>query len=397
MKKIKIIQKTHFLIVMAMICTLALVGCISSNQKNVKNLQSGSASEPIKLIYDGDIGPDPCDFSTISMLHEYHNKGFIELIGVIGETPDPYLASTFSIYNQIYGNDIPIAAYNPESSDVDFGNNVIEKYYESIEKTCYIDQNKSIYRKYGNEKTFRSNDVMGTVTLYRKLLSEAEDNSIVIYAAGQLYNFPPLLMSGADRFSSLSGKELLKTKLKKIVLMAGYFPDSKVNSWYNENTSGAEWNWWAFGSKNTTKTTINALVEMGKPIIYIGAEVGWEVRVGMEMAERLGREHPTTESFYQYKHTAKLNIGKEEDSLVLTSENPAYDEIGLFVAVEGGIGEFFNAIPGRVEVDENGANSWILDDGGGESYITLLPNINQKLSEVITDRITGRFSLKINK
>ena len=41
------------------------------------------------------------------MLHEYHRHGMIELVGVVGETPDSYLASTFSIYNQLYKNDIP--------------------------------------------------------------------------------------------------------------------------------------------------------------------------------------------------------------------------------------------------------------------------------------------------
>ena len=49
------------------------------------------SAEPVKLIYDGDIGPDPCDFSTLSMLHQYHNKGMIDLIGVIGSTPDRYV------------------------------------------------------------------------------------------------------------------------------------------------------------------------------------------------------------------------------------------------------------------------------------------------------------------
>ena len=360
--------------ILAAAFALAPMGCVSSTSKEAASLYPATPpAEPIKLIYDGDIGPDPCDFSTISMLHEYHNKGFIELLGVVGETPDPYLASTFSIYNQIYGNDIPIAAYDPESSDVDFGEEVIRKYYEAVERGRHATINKTVYEKYGNEETLRSDDVMGTVTLYRKLLSEAEDDSIVIYTAGQLYNFPPLLASGADQYSSLSGEELLKSKLKEFVLMGGYFPESRVNPWYTQNCDGAEWNWWAFGSKNTTRTTISALVKMGKPITYIGAEVGFQVRVGLEMARRLGREHPTTEAFQM-------------------SNNPAYDEIALFVAVEGGIGEFFDTVQGRVQIDEHGANTWIPGEGN-ERYITLLPDVKQKLRQVITDRITGHSSI----
>jgi hypothetical protein len=383
------INNTFFTV--AAVFTLALTGCASSPSKDVTSVYPATPqAEPIKLIYDGDIGPDACDFSTISMLHEYHNKGFIELLGVFGETPDPYLASTFSIYNQVYDNDIPIAAYDPESSEVDFGEEVIRKYYEAVERDCHADENRTVFEKYGNEKTLRSGDVMGTVTLYRKLLALAEDDSIVIYTAGQLYNFPPLLASGADQYSPLSGEELLKRKLKEFVLMGGYFPESKVNPWYIENTDGAEWNWWAFGSKDTTRITLNALVKMGKPITYIGAEVGFQVRVGLEMARRLGREHPTTEAFHLFKLTARPRKGYEEDGPVLRWDNPAYDEIALFVAVEGGIGEFFGTVQGRVQVDEHGANTWIPGEGN-ERYITLLPDVKQKLRQVITDRITGRF------
>jgi len=363
---------------------LIMLFCILSCKAQVENESEISA---IKLIYDGDIGPDACDFSTISMLHEYHNKGFIELLAVIGATPDLYHASTFSIYNQIYGNEIPIAGYNPESSDVDFDEGLIKKYDEAIKEHTNADENKTIYEKYGNGKTLRSNGVTGTVTLYRKLLSEAEDNSIVIYAAGQLFNFPPLLKSGSDQYSPLSGKELLKAKLRKVVIMGGRFPESKTIG----NPIGAEWNWWAFGSKNITKMTMNALVETGKPIIYVGFEVGVQVHVGMEMIKRLGREHPTTEAFYLSKATRNPTKNTINESSFLTSENPAFDEIGLFVAVEGGIGEFFNTIQGRVEINEHGGNSWVRDEQGNESYITLLPDVEKKLSEIITDRITGDF------
>lgn len=371
------------LILLLTIAPVLFISCVTTGHV------PGTPAPRIKLIYDGDIGPDPCDFSTISMLHEYHNKGFIELLGVIGETPDPYLASTFTIYNRLYGNAIPIAAYHPESSDVDFGDDLKAKYRIAIAVACHADQNKTLNEKYGNNDPSHSDEVMGTVELYRKLLSEAEDNSITIYAAGQLYNFPPLLTSKGDRYSPLRGEELLRTKVKEFVFMGGYFPESNDLPFYTR-TEGAEWNWWAFGERNTTKTAIDAIVKMGKPVTYIGAEVGPRVLVGLEMAERLGRDHPTTEAFYLFRPITRLRKGFEEDGPELRLNNPAYDEIALFVAVEGGIGEFFGSVQGRVQVSEKGANTWGPGDGN-ERYITLLPGVNQKLREVITDRITGKF------
>ena len=347
----------------------------------------------IKLIYDGDIGPDACDFSTISMLHEYHKRGMIDLLGVIGETPDPYLASTFSIYNQLHGNDIPIAAYDSESSEVEFTKEVIDGYYKAVGRDCRADPNKTVYEKYGNDKTQRSGDVMGTVTLYRKLLSEADDNSVVIYTAGQLYNFPPLLASKGDQYSPLSGEELLKAKLKEFVVMGGCFPVSNVVSWYVKNTDGAEWNWWAFGSKNTTANTVNAIVNFGKPVTYIGSEVGPRVKVGKHVVKRLGRDHPTSEGFHLFTPITEVVEGSDPIETKLLRNNSAYDELALFYAVEGGIGEYFERVPGRVQINESGANKWVetKPEESNESYLRLLPGAPLKLKKIITNRIIGKF------
>jgi len=346
----------------------------------------------IKLIYDGDIGPDPCDFSTLSMLHEYHKRGMIELVGVMGATPDPYLASTFSIYNQIYGNDIPIGSFNNAPGGVEYSSIVKMIYYHDIKLKCYADQNKTVYEKFGNRETKTADDVPNPIELYRKLLSEAADDSITIYAAGPLFNFPALFVSRADENSPLSGEELLKTKVKEFVFMGGYFPRSADAPW---NTSSGrdnpEYNWWALGDKNTTRKTISTLIKMEKPITYVGFEVGGEVLVGKEIVEHLGRDHPTSESCYLNRITAPYSdASKEKRPELKPVVIAAFDETALFYVVEGGVGEYFDKEQGRVKIAENGTNTWIGGEGN-ERYITLLPEVNQKLSQVITDRIAGRF------
>ena len=194
-----------------------LLGCISTSEEDHIGRHTAAVSgNRIKLIYDGDIGADPCDFSTLSMLHEYHKRGMIELVGVMGATPDPYLASTFSIYNQLYGNDIPIGSFNNAPGGVDFSDDVKKVYYDGIQGVCYADQNKTVFRKFGNSETKTADDVPNPVELYRKLLSAATDNSITVYAAGPLFNFPPLFASGADQYSALSGEELLRAKARDI-------------------------------------------------------------------------------------------------------------------------------------------------------------------------------------
>ena len=372
------------------VATLVLSGCLHCPEEaNVSRYNARPSESEIRLIYDGDIGPDPCDFSTLSMLHEYHKRGMIELVGVMGATPDPYLASTFSIYNQIYGNDIPIGSFNNAPGGVNFSDEVKKTYYDFISSWCHADQNKTIFEKFGNSETKRADDVPNPVELYRKLLSEASDNSITIYAAGQLFNFPALFASGADQYSPLSGEELLRAKAKEFVFMGGCFPVSSEYPSYR-STGGAGYNWSAFGNKNTTRKTITTLAKMGKPITYVGVKPGVRILVGKEMVRRLGRDHPTTESVYLYRPTARLPKDAKEKGTQLTASNPAFDEIALFHAVEGGVGEYFGKVHGRIQIDENGANTWVPGDGK-ESYIILLPGVVKRLREVITDRITGHF------
>jgi hypothetical protein len=349
--------------------------------------ETAEKNHPIRLIYDGDIGPDPCDFSTISALHEYHKRGMIHLIGVAGVTPDPYLASTFSIYNQIYGNDIPIGAWRPGATVDRISDDIKTRYRKALTQFCHADPNKLIFDRYANSNTRTAADVPDSVELYRHLLSQEEDDSVTLYAAGQLFNLEALLQTGADDHSDLNGKELLQSKVKAFIFMGGYFPESFECSWYSE-TSGAEWNWWAFGSRMTTRTTLEVIVSMGKPVTYVGAEQGPRVLVGNELVARLGRHHPTTESFYLFKPITRIPTGSTEPDLV--RENPAFDEITLFHAVEDGVGTYFDRVYGRVQVDENGANSWFPGDGN-ESYLVIRAGMEGQLGDIVTDRVTGRF------
>ena len=343
---------------------------------------STAAKAKLKLIYDGDIGPDPCDFTTLSMLHEYHRHGWIDLLGVAGEAPDPYLASTFSIYNQAYKNDVPIGAYDPKNWGKVFSDDVVNRYQNAARGGCHSEQNKTIFEKFGNADTLTAEKVVEPVTLYRKLLSAAEDNSVVIYAAGQLYNFPVLLNSPADNISPLTGKQLFAAKVKEVIFMGGCFPDSKGNPF--KGTDGAEWNWWAFANRNTTKNTMETLASLGKPLTYIGWEQGVKVPIGKEMVKKLGRKHPTTESYFLMRHV-------KPDATELPADNPAFDDLGLFYAVEGGVGKYLNKVRGRVQVDEKGGNAWVADEYGKEAYITIIPGKEPELRKILADRITGNY------
>lgn len=368
---------------------LVLVAPVRADEPATTTPSAEAAPPKIKLIYDGDIGPDPCDFTTLSMLHEYHRHGLIELLGVAGEAPDPHLASTFSIYNQLYKQDIPIGISANKTGGVKFSDAVAKLYQKVVADTCHADPNKTIFEKFATDETQTTDDVLNSVELYRKLLAAADDNSVVIYAAGPLFNFPLLLASPGDKYSPHTGERLLRDKVKQFVFMGGNFPDSVKSG--HHGSEGAEYNWHAWGHPSVTKSAIEGLAKLGKPMIYIGFEQGIRVHVGREIAEKLGRKHPTTESYYLYRSTAKIPPDAADKAPQLMHDNPAFDDLGLFVAVEGGVGKYFREVRGHVQVNEKGANTWVADDDGNEAYITIIQGQEAALRKIMAERITGSY------
>ena len=180
--------------------------------------------------------------------------------------------------------------------------------------------------------------------------------------------------SQGDQYSPLNGKELIKKKVKNFVFMGGRFP----RSYGLHPPEMGEWNWWALGYKSITINTLNAIRSINKPIVYIGFEVGFPLHVGNEIMNKLGKDHPVYDA---YANTKVYDPEKE---------NPAFDEVALYYLVEGGLDSYFGLVKGKVVVDDNGGNDWSSDDSN-ESYLTLLPGVNEMLRSIITDRITGDF------
>jgi pyrimidine-specific ribonucleoside hydrolase len=69
--------------------------------------------------------------------------------------------------------------------------------------------------------------VENAVTLYRRVLAHQRDHSVVIITTGFLTNLADLLQSPADSLDNRDGKQLVKQKVKKLVSMAGRFPQGK--------------------------------------------------------------------------------------------------------------------------------------------------------------------------
>ena len=95
------------------------------------------------------------------------------------------------------------------------------------------DENTKFYNKYISEKYGTEFVPVGkknpekAVELYRRVLSQAEDKSVVIVTIGPLNNIADLLRSKGDSYSDKDGKTLIEEKVYAVISMAGSVESKK--------------------------------------------------------------------------------------------------------------------------------------------------------------------------
>jgi len=149
---------------------------------------------------------DVDDVAALAILHGLANQGDCEILATISSSLNPWAAPTIDVVNTYFGRpDIPIG--NVKTKGV-YRNS---KYAKIISET--YPQDVGLGEKAPN-----------ATQVYRKILSEQPDNSVVIVTVGYTTNLSKLLKSGANKHSPLNGAELVKKKVKHYVCMGGRFP-----------------------------------------------------------------------------------------------------------------------------------------------------------------------------
>lgn len=169
---------------------------------------------PVQLIFETDMGNDVDDVVALAMIHTYVQQGDANLL-MIGVNKDrPTAPDYVRLMNEFYGRgEIPIGMVHDGAK---------EREDDFCWKTLRMtnEDGSPVYRL--APKTYED-----AVTLYRKVLSKAKNRSVVIASVGFSTNLARLLESGPDGISSLSGPDLIKKKVARLVVMAGSFPESK--------------------------------------------------------------------------------------------------------------------------------------------------------------------------
>jgi inosine-uridine nucleoside N-ribohydrolase len=313
---------------------------------------------PVRIIFDSDMGPDYDDVGAIAILHALADKGEAKILATVASTKYEGVAGVLDVFNTYFNRpDVPIG--------VPKGN--------AVELRDFQHWTDTVLAKYPHNIT-KNDDVADAVTLYRKILSGQPDHSVTIVTVGFLTNLSNLLNTSADEYSQLSGKELVKTKVKSLVCMAGRFP------------SGFE-----FNVMKDAPASKNVYENWGTLIIFSGFEIGVKIKAGIPLIHNAAIKNSPVKDVFRIS----IPLAKE-DSLGRCS----WDETAVLVAIKG-YSQWYSLHKGRMTVAADGSDKWD-DTGTGQAYLVekvdykvvqLLINtliMHQPHSKIISKKSTGQ-------
>ena len=180
-----------------------------------------------QIILDTDLDTDCDDVAALALLHNLQAAGLCKINAVICDAPEEKASLCARIINAYYGYpQIPVGALDISNTK---GRDSFRSYFLHRQncKNAGILYNKSIVKNYQDLLT-QSVSAKNAVSVYRKTLATAEDNSINICSIGLLNVLADLMDSEPCNFSNLTGMDLIRRKVNKLVIMGkGNFPTGK--------------------------------------------------------------------------------------------------------------------------------------------------------------------------
>ena len=205
-----------------------------------------TAQQPVKVIFDTDMGSDCDDVGALALLHAYADLGQAEILACVYTSGKvPYGAGVIQAINHYYGREeVPLGAYY----GTDIG--------DSVDKMDAI-RLASDTDTYGHS-VIRNKDVQESTALLRKVLSDPDVEDVTYITVGHTKGLYDLLMSTPDQFSSLNGTQLVEAQISRWVALGA------LNA--GKSHGGKDWNFYFNGTAPYTKYLVN---HFPVPIFYI--------------------------------------------------------------------------------------------------------------------------------
>lgn len=221
-------------------------------------------AKKIKVLLDTDIGGDVDDVGALVILNNFVNQGVVELLAVGVCSYNPYSAGVADSVCQYYGNrDIRIGQCDFDREQIDYTEEQLEIY------------SKVLYDHYYNRFTEEAEKPERVIDMYREILENAEDKSVCFISIGFLNNLQDLLESKPDHISPLSGMELVKNKVNKLVCMGGCFPPINEEQKYIVDDMGLDvFEYCEFNVSRWPEASKTVAEDWPTEKIFVGFEAG---------------------------------------------------------------------------------------------------------------------------
>jgi hypothetical protein len=298
-------------------------------------IQISYAHANIKVIFDTDIGPDWDDVGATATLHALANLGEAEILAMMvssGGHSAMWGPPCLDAINTYYDRpDIPIGvAQNGPEFGSSYNQQIAEEFPQDL----------------------GTGNAWDAVELYRKVLSEQPDSSVVIVTVGFITNLEDLLKSEADGYSSLNGVELVQKKVKRWVCMGGGYP-----------SSGGEFNF-----NRDAEATQYAIENWPKPVLFSGFEIGSPIHTGASLALT-----PESNPIRRAYELAGGYVGSTRSS---------WDQTAVLAAVRDPLLYWDLETDGYCHVFSNGANEWRTSPDKDHAYLIARVS-NAEMVEII--------------
>ncbi len=310
----------------------------------VHQVPAQSQGTPVNLILDTDIGPDYDDVGAMAVMHSLADSGQVNILATVASNQSKYIAATLSALNTYFGRpNIPVGVVRGRGVNL-----TAAQKWDSLLVARYPHKIKS------NEQA------EDALTLYRRILAAQPNGSVTIVTVGFLTNMADLLISKPDKYSPLSGRDLILKKVKKLVSMAGRFPE------------GREF--------NVDRDPVSSkIVFEGWPtmILLSGFEIGQAVHTGLLLTQNTKIQNsPVKDVFVQ-----SIPMSKEDEK-----GRMSWDQTAVLVAIKGPE-TYYNLIEGRFVAKDDGSNGW---NSAGKGHFRLVEKMPVPQVEQVLEALMAR-------
>lgn len=309
--------------------------------------------EKIRIIYDTDMDTDCDDAGALAILYEYAKQGKAEVLGVIADVITPWAAPCCQVLADYYGFSHPIGtiyeADHPEGASDRF---------TPYRKHVLAAPDRRYNRRYAEQLRKRDTDYPPAVQVYRQLLATAPAHSVTIVCVGMLTALADLLQSPADGISPLSGMELVREKVDRVVDMGD---PGKAKSF----------NW------DMDAPAAQIVMEYCPVPIYFSSS-GTTIVSGHTLSTKLPADHPVRQIYETF--TRGPGLGRS-----------SWDLIALLYALEPENPMLQAVFRGTCRYDAEAKCSRWVPDGGRMDREILLTCTDGEMADYLEVRMTGEF------